>query len=133
MVALEPLDQLTNPLARRHRKGPHMIDSVGLTRSHIVDQGPEFRLPPSLPLLPEHRETDQFVDTLTVTIQHDILTVRDRRPEAIHRPGLQQPAANDLIEQLAGVGEQLASLLALLLIVEDPRVLATHLPRRKKR
>ena len=72
-------------------------------------------------LLTQHREAD-------AAVEHDVVALGPRRPEAVDAARLQRSVGGDLVEQLVRGLEEVARDLALLRVVEDRRVAALELP-----
>src|ERR1700736_5040910 len=86
-----------------------------------------------LHLLSKKIEGCQFFPTFVVGKKIDIIAPAVRRPETVNTAGNERFLANDLLQQLLRVVEELARLLSDCWIIKDRRVPATQFPGMKKR
>ena len=82
-------------MSRSQGEGAHIIGKARSGRGHVVGQAAEAGLTLTLPLLPQHNETQDLLRTRLVRENHDVIAVGVGREETIDRMGRHQLLLDD--------------------------------------
>ena len=118
------LHQIVDAETGGHRERADVVGQPGLDRRDEVRERP-VGLVAAVGLLAEHRQRDAVAE-------HDVVAFAGGGPQPVRAPDLQRSVGLDLGEELLRIGEQLARLLAVDVVVEDLRERALQLPRREE-
>ena len=115
------------------RKGADVVADAAVARRDEVGERQVRLAVRHLLLLAQHVEAQDLGAVGPFrAIQHDVVAVGVRRPEAVDAARRDQPLADDAIEQRAGVLVELARRGAVLRMIEDGREASLQLPRREE-
>ena len=104
-----------------HNERADVVGETGVGRRDVVGQRAVGAGVLVVRLLAQHGEAH-------AAVEHDVVLLRARRPEAVDGPRREQPAGDDLVEQRVRRREEVARGLALDGVVEDRGVAALELP-----
>ena len=117
----------------RHCESTHVVGAAAVYRRHVIGQRTEVFDAFTLPLLPQHVETSQFLLARVVGVEDDRIAVRVGRPESVNGASRQLFFVDQTFEHLLRVAEQLGRFFTHHFVGEDFGVLAMQLPRLKER